>query len=144
MKMETQQQFSVTLTGKNFADVIKNAQTLVNTYGSVGSTNEVKSTIIKTAPAKKVVAPVEDEDDFSLDAAADEDDDFTTEVTTPAKKATKAPKLTDSDVNNACKAYAKVHGKPATLAILKKKFKVQSILELKADQYGAAIEALEV
>ena len=158
--METQN-FKVTLTGKNFSDVISQAKDLVNTYGNYspsgsGGDPGVKSggsarMATKVTPAKKA-APVEDEETYDLDttSASDDDTDFMDvpdEDDVPVKKTaakTKAPKLTDADVNTACKAYAKVHGKPATLAILKKKFKVQSILELKADQYAAAIEALEV
>lgn len=66
---------------------------------------------------------------------------------TPAKgKAAKAKKLTIDDVNDACVAHAKGVGKggrDAVLAILKKKFNVITVTELKPDQYEKAIVALE-
>ncbi len=69
----------------------------------------------------------------------DEDETEEEEEAPKAKAKTKAKALTEADVNEACKAYAKEHGVAETKALLKKKFKTMSIKELKPEQYAAAI-----
>lgn len=74
------------------------------------------------------------------------EEDFTAP---PAKVAAKAKKLTTDDVNDACKAKAKAAGgskagRDVVLAILKKSFNVQSVTELKAEQYAACVKAMKV
>lgn len=51
-------------------------------------------------------------------------------------------KLTIDDINEACMKYAKVKGRPQTLELLQKKFKVKSITELKPETFGKVVEAL--
>ena len=101
------------------------------------------------APKKtKKAAPVAE--DLALDEVLEtteaiEDDFLADEVEEkPAPKKAKEVKLTDKDVNAACMAHAKVNGRPKTMDILTKKFKVKSILELKPDQYQAVVTALKV
>ena len=66
-----------------------------------------------------------------------------TEDEAPVAKAPKASKLTDKDVHTAALAHAKKHGRPATLKLLKAKFGVASIAEIKAADYAKAIAALK-
>lgn len=100
----------------------------------------------KKAVAKAVKAFDEDEDDDSEASSAvtledDEDDNFTDK---PVSK--KAKKLTVEDVNTACKKKASdiggKEGRAQVLTILKKKFKTQSVSELKPEQYAAVISAM--
>lgn len=83
-----------------------------------------------------------DNDDFDTpETDTDLDEDFDT----PPAKTTKAAKVTEKEVNAAAMAHAKANGgKKATLTILKNKFKVASILELKPEQYAAVIKALAI
>lgn len=91
-----------------------------------------------TAEAEELDASSESADDELGFDQTDEDE-------APAKTAKKKPvKLTEADVNEACKAHARKHGRPATFEILKKKFKVKSLLELSADQYPAVVAAMKV
>lgn len=77
------------------------------------------------------------------ESKAEESEDFMDAA--PVKK---AKKLTAEDVNAACKARAAVVGGKAgrseVLAILQKKFKTQSISEIKEDAYAAVISAMAV
>lgn len=74
----------------------------------------------------------------------EEDEDF---IAPPPKK-DKVKALTSEDVNEACKARAARTGGKAgreeVLTILKKKFKTQSISDLKEDSYAAVIAAMKV
>lgn len=118
---------------------------------SLETKTETPAPKAQKAPAKKA-AVVEDEDEMSFDDAATEDaeeildedviEDEIVEEKPKAKKAA-APKLTEKDVNAAAMKHAKKYGRTETEGILKK-FKVKSILELKADQYAAVIKALAV
>ncbi len=153
----------VTLKGSSLQDVIAQAKALVDAdenHNAVHGTTNV-------APRKRgrpaaIAAPVEvvdedliDSDDEPTEAVADEDDGVGFDVEDdeameeiadePAPKKSAAPKkLTDKDVNTAAMKHAKAHGRPKTLAILKKQFKVQSVLELKPEMYAKAISALKV
>lgn len=108
---------------------------------------------------KKTKAKVEDDDDEDEDdedskdadddedTEADEEDDEDVEETPPKKeKAKKAKKLTSEDCSDAAKALAKaVGGKPGraqVFKLMKKKFKVESIMELKESQYESFIEVM--
>jgi hypothetical protein len=159
----------IKVTGTSIADVIKNTKQLVAEMEAMLPT---RTTTTAAAPTKKVtkkgkLATVEADDELAGDIeVADEDlmdaeeveeaddalsfDDATDdeeEIEAPAPKAkakTKAPKVTDKDVNAAAMAYAKKHGRPATLKVLKSKFKVESVTELSEDDYAKAIQALKV
>lgn len=110
------------------------------------------------APAKKTkgkkAAALDDDADDADDEDEDESDDEDEEEETAKKtkgKATKAKKLTIDDINDACKARVQKvikSGQPGPEArksvfkLLKKKFGVTSVTELKADQYADVIKAL--
>jgi hypothetical protein len=83
------------------------------------------------------------DDEETDDTDEDEDDD---EDEKPVKKGktAKAKKITADDVNDACKKHAKENGREATLKVLKKKFKVESVTELKPEQYEEVIKAVAV
>lgn len=145
-------ELSVTFTGTNLEAVQKQAAAFAGVQTITGATPKIEVTkaALKNATTKKAAAPVvEDEDDASLELPGDVEDgsDFDLgadeEIEAPVKKKAAAPKLTEKEVNAAAKAHAGTHGRAATLAILKKQFKVQSILELKPDQYASVIKALK-
>lgn len=112
----------------------------------------------KTKPAVKAAAAetTDDDDGFVTEQAAGEPEGFEDDAATedegfteePPKKAgakgTKAKKITLDDVNDACKAHAAAKGRPATLGVLQKKFKTQSVTALKPEQYEACISAMAV
>jgi hypothetical protein len=89
---------------------------------------------------KKMSDAVAKADAVHKDIYGDEDEDEEIEAAVKAK----AKKATSEDVNAAAMAHAKINGRAKTLAILTKKFKVKSVLELKPDQYDSVISALEV
>lgn len=82
----------------------------------------------------------EESEDADEEETADADED---EDEAPAKKKGKA-KLTIDDVNDACKAYAKATSRADALKVLKKKFKTDSIADLKPEQYADCIKAMTV
>lgn len=84
----------------------------------------------------------EDESDEEKEDADEEEEDDEEESSTKKKK--KSKKLTVDDVNDACMAKAKEEDRKVVLGILKKKFKVTSVTELKPDQYAAVIKAMKV
>lgn len=150
---------SVTITGKTYAEVVRQAGTLAGTMGQ-----EITGTVEEMTPAKRgrkpKNAPVEDTETMDMADDSDADDlaaepantpsydemsfdDEEVEEEKPKAKTKKAVKFTEKDVNEACKAHAKEHGKAATLKILNGKFKVKSILELKPEQYAQVIAAME-
>lgn len=97
-----------------------------------------------TRAAKAAAASFEDDStDEETVAEVETDDDFMEPA--PAKTAKKgAKKFTVNDVNDACKAKAAATDRKTVLGILKKKFGVASVTELKAEQYGDAIKAMAV
>lgn len=140
-------EIAVTLKGGTIAEVLQQAQSLIDAEGTV-------TTIGPTTTGKRgrKAAPVADTDLLADDSDAGEQlelggDDTETEVDSfleEPPKETKTKKLTDKDVNTAAMAHAKKHGKPATMKILNGKFKIKSILELKPTQYAEVIKALKV
>lgn len=101
-----------------------------------------------TKAAAKATAASFDDDDAPAATETDDDDDADFKAP-PAKtaKAAKPKKLTVDDVNDACMARAKAGGKKGreeVLAILKKKFKTQSVSDLSEDQYAACVAAMAV
>lgn len=144
-------ELSVTFTGTNLEAVQKQAAAFAGVQPTTkpAAAAPAKTALAKAATTKKA-APVETEDDdTTLDLPDDVEDgsDFDLgadeEIEAPKSKKAAAPKVTDKEVNAAAKAHAGTHGRAATLAILKKQFKVQSILELKPDQYASVIKALK-
>ena len=161
------EQITLTLTGKTLGDVAAQAMNFAQTaQGGIklgtAPTTKAATTTTKTT-AKKAAAPIEDLDlgdseivdddlvDADLGDATDETDDASfddLEEEAPAKVATKTTKaattkLTEKDVSNQALAHSRKHGRPKTLAILKKTFKVGSLSELKPDQYAKVILALK-
>lgn len=106
---------------------------------------------VKVVPLKAKDVTFDDEwkDDDAPEEVQDpsdepeEDEDFTT----PPPKKAKVKALTSEDVNEACKARAArtggKSGREEVLTILKKKFKTQSISDLKEDSYAAVIAAMK-
>lgn len=94
----------------------------------------------KKSKAKPVPAP-----DLSSDG---DDDDGEPDFKAPPAKKEKVKKVTVDDVNDACKARAMVKGgklgRSEVLTILKKKFKTESVSELKPEQYAECIGAMAV
>jgi hypothetical protein len=139
-------EIAVTLKGSNLQDVLAQAQALIDAEGKTAPTATAGKRTRKAAPVAEPEADSEEllAMDEETDAAEESEElgfDEETEVEEPPKK---SKKLTDKDVNAAAMAHAKKHGRPKTLALLEKKFKVKSILELKADQYPAVVAALKV
>lgn len=148
-------QLTVTISGSTHAELIEGAKKFVAASGAV--TTAGAATKAAAAPKKAPVKAAEETEDLlgSDDAGDDSllgdgsddagDDslsfDATEETPAPAKK--KAAKITEKEVNAAAMAHAKANGRPETLKILKSKFKVASLTELKADQYAAFIAALK-
>lgn len=81
--------------------------------------------------------------DTTAAATTDDDNDFDFS----GKPSTKGKKFTSDDVHDACKQRALRTGGKAgrneVLAILEKKFKVESVSELKPEQYNAVVAAME-
>lgn len=105
---------------------------------SAGEAEEIES---DETDAADLLAGAEDEESF--DDVADE---AANAKSTPAKNAAakKAPKATLKDVNAALINYMKVTGKKKAevQALLKKKFKVESVNELKESDYSVLITAV--
>lgn len=127
--------------------------------------NTTQGTTAKATGKKAAAPPPADEDDdfkaddsgepSGFDDAADDEpvaeasfDDAEAEEPPKKTKAaaakTKAKKITLDDVNDACKAHAAAKGRPATLQVLQKKFKTQSVTALKPEQYETCISAMAV
>lgn len=157
-----EQQCTVTLSGKTFADVIAQAESLVTEARkfqgpTTGTADAPTPKIRKTKSAKALQVEESEDDEESLDLTgtdetttdepelsfddATSDDEEEMEEPTPKKKTTK---ITDKDINAAAMAHAKKYGRPKTMKILNDKFKVKSILELKTDKYPEVLKALKV
>jgi hypothetical protein len=110
-----------------------------------GEDFEAPTTTTKTSKkAAAKAAPADDESaDFSEETTTSDEDDFMAAAAPETKAATKK-KYTANDVNDACKAKAQASDRATVLGILKKKFKVSSVTELKPDQYADVITAMKV
>ena len=101
----------------------------------------------KKAKAKaKTFLDEDDEDSASDEMEASSDDEEDKEEEPAPKKEKKKKKLTVDSINDACKERAQrlggKEGRAEVLGILKKKFKVSSVTELKPDSYAAVISAM--
>lgn len=136
---------TVTLTGKTYDEVIAAAQTLVQS-STITTTTVAKKAIKKAAAVVDEDIELEDVEDAMLAGAEEtlEDEEIGFDAEPEEKpKARKAAKITEKDLNEALKAFATANGRPKTLQVLEKKFKVKSILELKPDQYPAVLAAFK-
>lgn len=142
----------VTFKGKDVNELRMQASAFFKSSATpvTGSGSNVAPTITK----KKAAPVVEDDeeldllaDDSSEDVELDEEtfDEEIEEEPAP-KKTTKAKEITEKQVQDAAKLHAAKNGegRKKTLAILQKKFKVQSVGELDKKQYAAVIAALKV
>lgn len=148
-------EIAVTLKGKTLNEVIDQAKALVEageggvvTQATRGKKGKSAAAVAEVEADEEMLDESEaevttEDDDNQMGFDMDADTDSEAEVEEPAKPAKKA-KLTDKQVNEAAMKHAKKHGRPATLKILEKKFKVKSILELKPEQYAQVIAALKV
>ena len=120
--------------------------------GAKGKTDAVAKSFNDDEDEEQTVTHRRTEESFDSDdegnkqeASADEDED--TDFTAKPETKKKAKKLTVDDVNDACKARAAVtggkEGRKEVLGILKKKFKVESVSDLKEDAYAACIAAMK-
>lgn len=149
--------FQVTVTGGTPAELVKQLNVAAGLLTATITTPGKLGGATRTAPKKAAPAVVEDEDE-SLSLGDDEDtteeteelsfdsmgDDEDEEVeVAPKKKSGKTAKVTEKELNAACMAYAKEHGRPATMKLLKSKFKVGSLTEIKPEQYAQVIAALK-
>ena len=97
----------------------------------------------KTAKKKTAVADDEDYNDETVHSKHAGDDDDEPEIAAnPAKKKKKAAKLTADDVNDALKALAKATDFKTAKSFLKKKFKVDSVVDLDEEDYAEVIAAV--
>lgn len=120
------------------ANLIEQIDRLEDLVSSIGNVDK-KSTKVKGSTA----AFDEDDEDAITDSQAEAEDDESSFDEKPAKSAAKkAKKLTVEDVTAACKKRAQATDFKSTKALLKKKFKVESVHDLKETQYAAVIEAL--
>lgn len=108
----------------------------------------------KTVKKKAAAADFDDEDEDE-EAAVEEDEAVETEEEElpppPPKKLAakgKAKKISVNDVNEACKRRAAAggseNGRKEVLAILRKKFKTESVSALSEGQYQACIDAMVI
>lgn len=158
--MESKDQMYVTVYGTNRVELVGKLRAAADNLDGSPAAVTGKPAKSTAKPAAKAAAAADEDDDFKTDSGgADPDgfdddagatqDGFTEE---PEKKAApkakgsngKAKKLTLDDVNDACKAHAAANGRPATLELLQKKFKTQSVTALKPEQFEACISAMSV
>lgn len=155
---------SVTVVGDNRVDLVHRLRAFADNLDGSPAEATTGKVVSKTAPAKKAAskaaAPVVDDGDeddgfaedtgetngFDSDESEEGFDEAPPEKKAAPKKGTngKAKKITLDDVNDACKAHAQAKGRPATLAVLQKHFKTQSVTALKPEQYETCISAMAV
>lgn len=158
--MEATTNMQLVLNAQTYGQCIDQARELVSEYDAAPGRKAALAKVAsgKTGKGKQAAAVVDDEE-LSLDTEETEEaeelgnfDDLggeteeAEELEAKPAKTGKGKKLTEKDVNVAAMAYAKVHGRQKTLALLTKKFKkpIKSILELKPEQYSLAIQTLGV
>lgn len=147
----------VTLRGKSFGELVSAAENFIEASDKVtakSTTGKRRAAATTTTDDDEILdedttddttteeTDTDEQMEFDMDGSDDEETLDETEEETRPKKTTKG-KITDKQVNQACIAHAKKHGRKKTSAILAKKFKVKSVLELKTEQYGAVIAALK-
>jgi hypothetical protein len=155
--MQQTNEITVSVSGANRVELVEKLRAFAdNLDGAPAETNGKVVTTKKPTTTKSATAPVDEEvdDDFKSEGPADggfeDDGGFEEEQQPPAKtakpaaaaktgKAAKPKKITLDDVNDACKAHAQANGRPATLDVLQKNFKTQSVTALKAEQYEKCI-----
>lgn len=90
----------------------------------------------------------ESREDSEAGEDVEEEDDFKAAPAPKKKAVAKAKKFTVDDCSDAAKALAKsiggTKGREAVLKIMKKKFKTESIMALKPEQYSDFISAMEI
>lgn len=112
--------------------------------------DEEEATPVKKSAKKSKVVEKEEEDEEEDEEAEEEEDEESgdEEEEDEAPKKGKTKKVTVDDVNDACKARAAAtggkEGRKEVLAILKKKFKTETVSDLDPAQYAACIAAMEV
>ncbi len=143
-------EIAVTLKGKNLGEVLAQAQALIDSDASTAVATATTGKRGKKAAAaeeldESLIEGGEENGEVVADETGGEEEQlgFDMAEEEPPPKTTKK-KLTDKDVNQAAMAHAKKHGRPVTLKLLAKNFKVKSILELKPEQYPKVIAALKV
>ncbi len=150
---------SITITGKNPAELAAKALATAKALGAAAENTRTNAAPKgKISPKAAAAAddaddliddelPTETDDDEAQDFMADDDagEEIDDEPAPVKTKGTKAKKLTEKDVNEALMKHAKKTGdRKKTLAILVKKFKVKSVLDLKPEQYAEVIAAFKV
>ncbi len=151
-------------TNTDIARQLRHQANLIDGMEPKEASAKTSTPVTQRSSTKKTAAPaasVDDDDDFKAEVADDagfddggeeaaseefegEEEAKPAKKAAPAKTAPKTKKITLDDVNDACKAYAKVHGRDAVLEKLQKKFKTQSVTALKADQYAACIALMAI
>ncbi len=132
--MNGQCEIVVTFRGPTLGSVVEQAKALIDA-------NEDPSTTVgePTAAARKPRKSAAEKAAEAADTTAAEGVlDFM------AQPAAKAVKYTDKDINEACVAYGRVHGRPAVMTVLKKHGAKESVLELDPKTYAAVIADLKV
>lgn len=168
--MESKDQMYVTVHGSNRVELVGKLRAAADNLDGTPAT--VTGKVAKSTSGtkkdqelqRKADAAQEEDDDFKADDSgapngfdnddtapepndADEEEFLAKEEKKAASKKGangKAKKITIDDVNDACKAHAAAKGRPATLDLLKKKFKTQSVTALKPEQFEACIAAMAV
>lgn len=154
------------------AGIKTTASDSIETMGDEDDTEELETASkSKKKTTKKAAASFDDDEDESAPAMTDasDDEDFTPKSKKTPKKAaasfdddeteeeaeepapkkiakTKKPveKLTEDEVNQACKAHATENGVKVTKALLKKKFGSDKIAEIDEDEWSAVVKAVAV
>lgn len=91
---------------------------------------------------EELIAPVTKTETKKVDSF-NEEEDTPEEVSPPSKeKKAKTRKVTVDDVNDACKARARLHSRDAVLEILQKNFNTKTISSLNPDQYALCVELM--
>ncbi len=136
--MNAQCEIVVTFRGPTLGSVVEQAKALIDANAD---------------PTETVIEPARRTRKSAADKAAEEAAKLAAETTGAASEgvldfmaqpAAKAPKYTDKDINEACVAYGRVHGRPAVMTVLKKHGAKESVLELDPKTYAAVIADLKV
>ncbi len=143
-------ELQIVIKGGSTAELLKGLKAASAELGNVGEviqSTPSPTTKKKAAKPAAVVEEVAEEIESFGEETTDADElGFGEEAEEPAAAAPakKAPKLTEKDVNEACKAHARKHGRAETLKVLKGKFNAESIVEIKPELYAKVLAALKV